>query len=212
MPRFTPKEDAVRKWAKMADPPESWDIIAKRLEGRTTRQCRNRWMHYLATEINSGPWTPEEDQLLVDKINEIGMVWVAMSPYFQGRSDNALRNRWHGHIKSQTVHDGTKFIHTVTDPNSLGHDQRKRRTCPKEAAPAILKKHQLLLEKINGIGTDLAEIPIGLNQPSETWDDGKEEWASESLLMDSTRDRVRGLWDQITTEEEWLPLTPREPD
>jgi hypothetical protein len=215
--RFSPKEDAVIMSAKMADPPESWNTIAKRLKRRTARQCRDRWMQYLAPEINSGPWTPEEDQLLVDKINEIGTIWVAMKPSFKGRSDIALKNRWNSHIKSKTVHDGTKFIYTDIDPNSLGHNQRKRLTCLPEAVLAILKEHRLLPEKINEMGTDFAAIATGIDRRSETVDDGKavfsmpqEESASESLRMDWTREGARNLWDQMTTEDEWLSLIPPE--
>jgi hypothetical protein len=90
--RFTPDEDAVIIRAKFVDPSESWDNIAKRLEGR--------WRRFLAPRKSSEPWTPEEDQLLVDKVNEIGKAWAAMKLSFQGRSPRALSNRWNCHIKS----------------------------------------------------------------------------------------------------------------
>jgi hypothetical protein len=58
----------------------------------------------------------------------------------------------------------------------------------------------------------------------ETVDDGKigpkkaavsmpqEKCASESVLMGSTGEPIRNLWDQITTDDEWFPLTPGEPE
>jgi hypothetical protein len=123
---FTPQEDAVMTRARLEDPPERWYKIARRLGQRTGRQCRERWTRCLAPELNSEPWTPEEDQLLVDRVNEIGRCWAAMKDSFKGRSDNALRNRWNGYIKAQIVHDGTKFIYT----------ERKRKTYPRKAALA----------------------------------------------------------------------------
>jgi hypothetical protein len=219
---FTPDEDAVIMKAKLADPTESWTAIAKRLEGRTALQCRKRWTRNLDPEINSEPWTPEEDQLLVDKVNEMGTAWAAMKSSFKGRTSNAIRTRWHGHIKSKTVHDGTKFIYTESDPISQDNHRKEcgqRKTCPKELALAILKERQLLPEMGNGFDRPSENAVRNRwlrDLQFETVDDGgmseavlsmpQEEWASDSLLIDSTR------WDQMTTEDEWLPLTPREPD
>jgi hypothetical protein len=238
---FTPKEDAVINRVKLADPSESWPVIAKRLPGRTARQCRQRWTRFLAPEISSEPWTREEDRFLVDKINEMGKAWAAMTPSFKGRSDNTLNNRWHRHIKSKTVHDGTKFIYTESDPNCPDNRQgyHKRKICPKEAALAILKEHQLLVEKINEIGTDSVAMAPSFNRSQNAVKDGgfrhlqfetvdgdkigpkkkkavfwipQEKCDSESLFMGSTRESIKTPWDQITTEDEWLPLTPGEPE
>jgi hypothetical protein len=43
---------------------DSWNAIAANLGNRTARQCRNRYVGFLAPGVNSSPWTPEEDDLL----------------------------------------------------------------------------------------------------------------------------------------------------
>jgi hypothetical protein len=115
--QFTPEEDEILLRAKQADPSESWPDIAKRLPGHTVRQCHNRWLHYLAPENRSGPWTPEEDRLLIEKVSEMGRTWTAISPSFKGRSPDDIRNRWHSRLQFETVHDGTKLIYTGRGPH-----------------------------------------------------------------------------------------------
>lgn len=70
-----------------------WYLIASKMPGRTPRQCRDRWNHYLAPQTNVSEWTPEEDQLLLNKIKEIGKQWSKLSALFPGRTGTSVRNR-----------------------------------------------------------------------------------------------------------------------
>jgi len=92
--RFTIDEDAiliksVEQFGK------EWDIIATCLNGRNARQCRERYQTYLAPNINRSPWTNEEDNLLKEKHQIYGNHWAVIATFFQGRSDNQIKNRWH---------------------------------------------------------------------------------------------------------------------
>jgi hypothetical protein len=40
------------------------------------------------------PWSQSEDDLLRQKHSEFGPKWAQISPFFNGRSDVALKNRW----------------------------------------------------------------------------------------------------------------------
>lgn len=71
-----------------------WQLIADKLPGRNQRQVRERWLNYLSPEVNMGPFTVEEDNLIQEKHEEIGPRWVKMTHYFKGRTDIALKNRW----------------------------------------------------------------------------------------------------------------------
>jgi hypothetical protein len=75
--------DVVIMKAKRENASESWDAVARRLERRSAHQWRCRWVNYLSPRISSEPWTPEEDQLLVERINEKGMDWVAIKHSFK---------------------------------------------------------------------------------------------------------------------------------
>jgi hypothetical protein len=62
--RFRPDEDRLLYQLVQQFGLSDWRSIAVRLPGRSIRQCRDRWQHYLATSALYTPWTPDEDQLL----------------------------------------------------------------------------------------------------------------------------------------------------
>jgi hypothetical protein len=96
--RFSAEEDAhLRSFVATNESPK-WEDIAARLQGRTARQCRDRYTNYLAESLVTNPWTPEEDALLSSKVRELGPRWSRVSPFFPGRSNSNVKNRWHKHV------------------------------------------------------------------------------------------------------------------
>ena len=81
--------------------PKKWNTIAKALPGRTSRQCRDRFMNYLNGSLVNGPWTTQEDDLLIQKYNECGPQWTVIKRYFMGRSSNNVKNRWYTHLSKK---------------------------------------------------------------------------------------------------------------
>ncbi|KAH0787690.1 Myb-like DNA-binding domain containing protein [Histomonas meleagridis] len=92
--QFTQEEDSllislVEKYGN-----SDWALIASMMKNRNSRQCRERWANYLNPEIKTGKWTPEEDQLLLEKYNEIGPKWVKITKFMNGRSEIMVKNRY----------------------------------------------------------------------------------------------------------------------
>lgn len=77
---------------------ENWDEVAKKLSGRTPKQCHDRYSNYLREGLKTGPWSMEEDEILIKMHYEIGPKWIKMMKYLPGRSGNDIKNRWHKHL------------------------------------------------------------------------------------------------------------------
>jgi hypothetical protein len=82
-------QDAVRRLRA-----SSWEAIAAHVPTRTAQQCRERWTHHLSVRPTDSPWTPAEDDLLWDKVAEIGPKWGRIARILQGRSDYQAKARW----------------------------------------------------------------------------------------------------------------------
>lgn len=98
---FTREEDARLTYLVHIFGSKNWTLIAEMMPMRNARQCKDRFTNYLSPMINLKPWSPEEDSLLIQKVKECGPKWVQISRFFEGRSDNNLKNRWYTHLKTK---------------------------------------------------------------------------------------------------------------
>jgi hypothetical protein len=91
---FTPDEDNRLRNLVNQFGSNAWSDISAGMSGRTVRQCRDRWFHYLSRSINQIPWTIDEDAMLIEKIGEFGLKWTQLMTFFPNRTDLDLKQRW----------------------------------------------------------------------------------------------------------------------
>jgi hypothetical protein len=93
--KFTKEEDERLKKLVKKYGTKKWEEIASYMPKRCGRQCRNRYFNSLVENLKKGPWTAEEDALVMRKYGEIGAHWVQISRCLIGRSGNDVKNRWY---------------------------------------------------------------------------------------------------------------------
>jgi hypothetical protein len=93
--KFSPEEDALLIELVNEYGLNDWDNVTLHLRGRNARQCRDRWLNYLSPDVKNGPWTGEEEKLLLEKYEVFGATWKRIAAFFPTRTDINVKSRWH---------------------------------------------------------------------------------------------------------------------
>ncbi|KAL1202228.1 Transcription factor MYB3R-4 [Cardamine amara subsp. amara] len=97
--QWTAEEDEILKKAVHSFKGKNWKKIAEYFKDRTDVQCLHRWQKVLNPELVKGPWTKEEDDMIVQLIQKYGpKKWSTIARYLPGRIGKQCRERWHNHL------------------------------------------------------------------------------------------------------------------
>lgn len=119
---FTPAEDQmILKWREKR-PDAPWAEIAKKLKGKTAKQCNDRYNKHLKIARNDEPWSVSEDKLLTQLVEEHGHNWVIVSRLLGTRSNIETKNRWSvllrmKNSKKKSARKNKPKKHTESAPN-----------------------------------------------------------------------------------------------
>eukprot|EP01041_Mallomonas_annulata_P006322 gene6322-12796_t len=95
----------------------NWALIAEGLTNRTAKQCRERYHNHLQPSVRKGEWTEEEDELIVRMQAQLGNQWAKITKMLPGRTDNAVKNRWHAAIRALSRNEKSSFDTSTRRPN-----------------------------------------------------------------------------------------------
>ncbi|XVE89987.1 hypothetical protein DITRI_Ditri20bG0040800 [Diplodiscus trichospermus] len=196
---WTPEEDQILISYVQRYGHGNWRALPK-LAGlpRCGKSCRLRWINYLRPDIKRGNFTTEEEETIIKLHQTLGnrsvqivrvqagfesynfyssCRWSAIAASLPGRTDNEIKNYWHGHLKKklkqasgsttdrkEIKEASTALLHQITDRScslnpSISSQHSQESTC---LAAKTKCQQQLLLQKTREF--DLTKPQQGFDQ------------------------------------------------
>ncbi|KAK8867199.1 hypothetical protein M9Y10_010176 [Tritrichomonas musculus] len=120
---FTKEEDQKIKELVKKFGTKNWSIVSAFMNGRTAKQCRDRYSNYLIPGIFQGEWSKEEDALLIKLFKEHGSKWSIIQNHFPKRSSNSIKNRWYYFLQKTINLENDKEEEKLIKPETVNDDK-----------------------------------------------------------------------------------------
>lgn len=174
------------------------------MSSRTGKQCRERYINHLDPSMTKTGWTTEENNQIKNLFPKFGTKWSQYLPFLPGRSDNAIKNRYHMISKNNFEYCSTarvvvSYKRALTDSLSLDSDaETNKEESSVENNRNNLKKliaaREELDREILALEQQCSTVrPSAVNQPS--FDSSASSSASQCSASMAVVEQAEGLND-----------------
>jgi hypothetical protein len=194
---FTPEEDSLILSHVEKHGPQNWPILSQILIRRSPKQCRERWFNHLNPSVSASSWSFEEDSLIFENYERIGPKWSLISKSLNGRTDNAIKNRWNSSIVKR-IHIGGNGKRFVV-PDNLRRKKKSEKGKGKTERPPAIETEEEGKGGIEGLADWNLQILQQMNVV--TMEGGSErplEWEEQfsGWTMNGDGEELEGGWGE----------------
>lgn len=114
-----------------------WSVVGLQMDGRSGKQCRERWHNHLSPDVHKAKWSADEDRAIVEAVQFYGTRWSEIVKMFPGRTDNAIKNRWNSMLRKEERR--RKRVHEELHPPETGTESELKWRRRRLAQPSSLQ-------------------------------------------------------------------------
>lgn len=115
------EDELLIKWVSL-NGPTAWHKCSETVGTRTSKQCRDRWVHSKDPKILKIKWTDIEDYVIFKIYNKMGSKWTYISKLLPGRSENNVKNRFYSIIRKfvqKTQTNGSEVRSSIMNQDAI---------------------------------------------------------------------------------------------
>ena len=151
---------------------DSVDWSKATISTRTSKQCHHRYRLRFDPTVKRGPWTAEEDELLLKLHDAHGRVWVKISTFIEGRPEWSCKSRFHSlrrlRMKEWSVEEDDLIRSFIASGRTSA--ELRERHMPERTIHAVQKRWDLIYIRDLGkqIRSDIQNERSGRDETSPT--------------------------------------------